>query len=140
VRAFWGRVRQGLAILTMPARYAREVVSFQLLGWACRLAGASFFLQAFGVPGTIQSSVLVQVASSVSTLLPATPGGLGPKQALLVVLLDGTASRANVVTFSIGTEIATTLLNVALGIACLIAMLGGLRIRSALADARRPQA
>jgi uncharacterized membrane protein YbhN (UPF0104 family) len=140
VRAFWGRVRQGLAILTMPWRYVREVVSFQLLGWCCRLASASFFLQAFGVPGTLSSSVLVQVASSVSTVLPVTPGGLGPKQALLVVLLDGAASRANVVTFSIGTELASTLLNVGLGIACLTAMFGGFRIRAALADARRPQA
>ena len=137
VRAFWGRVRQGLAILATPGRYVREVVSYQLLGWACRLAGASFFLQAFGVPGTLQSSILVQVASSVSTLLPATPGGLGPKQALLAVLLDGSASRANVVTFSIGTELASTVLNVALGVGCLVVMLGGFRIRSALAEARR---
>ena len=89
------------------------------------------------MPGTLQSSVLTQVASSVSTLLPATPGGLGPKQALLVVLLDGTASRANVVTFSIGSELATTILNVGLGIACMIAMIGGLRIRAALSEARR---
>jgi len=33
--SFWQRVKQGLAIFREPARYAREVAGWQLVGWLC---------------------------------------------------------------------------------------------------------
>jgi uncharacterized membrane protein YbhN (UPF0104 family) len=137
VRAFWARVRQGLVILTQPVRYLRQVVVYQLLGWGCRLAGAWCFLEAFHVPPSLTAVVLVQVASSVATSMPATPGGLGPKQALLVVVLGDAAARADVLAFSVGMELSILVFNLVLGIVCMALMLGGLRFRRALREARR---
>jgi uncharacterized membrane protein YbhN (UPF0104 family) len=137
VRAFWARVRQGLVILTTPLRYLRLVAVPQLLGWGCRLAGAWCFLAAFHVPPTPSATVLVQVASSVATSMPATPGGLGPKQALLVVVLGDAAARADVLAFSVGMELSILIFNVVLGVVCMALMLGGLRFRRAIREARR---
>lgn len=141
VRAFWVRFRQGLAIFRTPARYLGRVASYQALGWCCRLGGAYCFLEAFNVPGSLEAAVLVQVAGSLATLLPATPGGLGPTQALLVVLLAGTASRADVLAFSVGMELSLLVLNVALAVSAVALMSGnGLRLRDVIDDARARRA
>jgi uncharacterized membrane protein YbhN (UPF0104 family) len=137
VRAFWGRVRQGLAILRTPGRYLGTVVSYQAAGWVLRAAAAYWFLEAFHVPATVENALLVLVVQGVSTALPLTPGGLGPKQALLVVLLAGQASRTDILAFSVGMEIAVIVFNLALGMACVAVMLKRVRLRGALADARR---
>lgn len=80
--------------------------------------------------------MLVQVASSAATSLPATPGGLGPKQALLVVLLAGEAAREDVLAFSVGMELTTLAVNVVIGLAAMSLMVGGLHVRRAIAEAR----
>jgi len=129
VRAFWARVRQGLVILTTPGRFVRQVAVLQLLGWGCRLGSAWFFLEAFRVPPSLEAVVLVQVASSVATMMPATPGGLGPKQALLVLVLGGEAARSDVLAFSVGMEAATTVLYLLMGGAAAVLMGRGLRRR-----------
>lgn len=136
VRAFWARVRQGLVILTMPVAYLRRVALLQLLGWVCRFASAWFFLEAFHIPPTIEAVVLVQVASSAATLMPATPGGVGPKQALLVIVLAGEAARPDVLAFSVGMEAASAAFSLVVGFGAMAVMLGGLRFRSALRAAR----
>ena len=46
---FKQRVGQGFAILRDRARYAREVVSWQLLSWVLRIASLYWFLRAFHV-------------------------------------------------------------------------------------------
>ena len=73
VRSFWARVKQGLVILTMPAAYLRRVALLQAVGWVLKVASAYWFLTAFNVPATLEAALLVQVATSVGTLLPATP-------------------------------------------------------------------
>ncbi len=137
VRSFWARVRQGLVILTMPGAYLRRVALLQAVGWALRVASAYWFLTAFNVPATLHNALLVQVASSVGTLLPATPGGLGPKQALIVILLAGTASRGDLLAFSVGIEAVMLVVNVVLGLLCMASMIGSLRMRDAVRTARR---
>lgn len=136
VRAFWARVGQGLAILRMPRRYLLEVASFQLVGWGCRIGGAWAFLAAFNITPSLEAAVLVQVASSAATSLPATPGGLGPKQALLVVLLAGEAAREDVLAFSVGMELTTLAVNLVAGLGAMWLMLGGFHIRRTIAEAR----
>jgi uncharacterized membrane protein YbhN (UPF0104 family) len=136
VRAFWARFRMGLVILRTPGAYLGRVASYQVLGWVCRLAAAFFFLEAFHVPGSLEAAALVQVASSVGSLLPATPGGLGPTQALLVVLFAGTASSADVLAFSVGMEASLLAMNVTLALVALTAMSGRLRVRDLLTQAR----
>ena len=136
VRSFWRQFGQGLSIVRTPVRYLRSVVGYQALGWCCRVAGAFFFLEAFGVPGSLRNALIVQVAGSLGSLLPATPGGLGPKQALLVVMLAGEAGRTDVLAFSAGMEVSLLVANVALGATCLALMMRNLHFRRAIAEAR----
>jgi uncharacterized membrane protein YbhN (UPF0104 family) len=136
VRAFWRQFGQGLAILRRPGRYLRSVVPWQAVGWVCRVGGAWFFLRAFGVPASLENALVVQVAGSLGALFPATPGGLGPTQALLVVMLAGEAGRAAILAFSAGMELTLTIVNATLGFTCMALMLRNLRFRKAIADAR----
>src|SRR6476469_4582938 len=53
VQRFWQRVRQGVVILTEPRRYVREVALWQGAGWLCRFAAFWFFLEAFGIGGSV---------------------------------------------------------------------------------------
>jgi uncharacterized membrane protein YbhN (UPF0104 family) len=136
VRAFWREFGRGLAILRTPGRYLRSVVAYQALGWGCRVGGALCFLSAFHIPANLENALIVQVAGSLGSLFPATPGGLGPKQALLVVMLAGSAGRTDVLAFSAGMELTLLVANAALGLTCLALMVRNLRFRQAIAQAR----
>jgi uncharacterized membrane protein YbhN (UPF0104 family) len=139
VRAFWAQFGQGLAIVRRPQRYLFTVVPWQALGWCCRVAGAACFLAAFHIPVSLEAALIVQVAGSLAALFPATPGGLGPKQALLVVMLAGTTSRTDVLAFSAGMELTLVATNALLGLSCLALMLRNLRFRDAIGRARSEQ-
>lgn len=136
VRAFWAQFGQGLAIVRRPRSYLLRVVPFQAMGWGCRVAAAACFLLAFGVPASLEAALIVQVAGSLASLFPATPGGLGPKQALLVVMLAGTAGRTDILAFAAGMEITLVVTNATLGLTSLALMLRNLRVREAIARAR----
>lgn len=123
VTRFWDGVRHGLVILTMPRRYLRQVVSLQALGWICRLLAMVFYLKAFHIPASLDNATMALVAGSLATLLPFTPGGVGPQQAFLVYMFNGVASRSAVLSFSVGTQVAVTLTNAIVGGACIAAML-----------------
>jgi uncharacterized membrane protein YbhN (UPF0104 family) len=113
VESFWQRVKQGLAIFRDPVRYAREVAGWQLVGWLCRFASFWFFLDAFHIGGSFQNVLLVMSVQSITGALPFTPGGAGAQQALLVATLSG-ASRAVVLSYSVGQQLAVTAWSVAL--------------------------
>jgi uncharacterized membrane protein YbhN (UPF0104 family) len=140
VRAFWDKFGRGLVILRDPPAYLRSVASWQLLSWACRIGSGYFFLEAFGVPATLENALIVQVASSLGGLFPGTPGGLGPKQALLVVMLAGSAGRTDILAFSAGMEVTVVATTVVLGIVCMGLMLRTLRFRDLIAQARARRA
>jgi uncharacterized membrane protein YbhN (UPF0104 family) len=116
---FWQRIKQGVVILTEPDRYLREVVSWQALGWVCRFAAFWCFLEAFRIGGSLQNVMLVMSVQAISTMLPFTPGGAGAQQALLVATLQG-PSRAAVLSFSVGTQIAMAAWSAVLGFAALL--------------------
>ena len=116
---FWQRIKQGVVILRDPDRYLREVVAWQALGWLCRFAAFWFFLEAFGIGGSFQNVMLVMSVQAISTMLPFTPGGAGAQQALLVATLQG-PSRAAVLSFSVGTQIAMAAWSALLGFAALL--------------------
>jgi uncharacterized membrane protein YbhN (UPF0104 family) len=103
--AFWNRIKQGVAVLGEPSRYLRQVASWQGVGWLFRFASFWFFLEAFNVGGSLENVLLVMSVQSVSTMLPFTPGGAGAQQALLVATLSG-ASRAAVLSYSVGQQLA----------------------------------
>ncbi|HET7121790.1 MAG TPA: lysylphosphatidylglycerol synthase transmembrane domain-containing protein [Solirubrobacterales bacterium] len=114
VRRFWARVRQGLVILTTPRRYLREVAAWQGVGWVLRFAAFWFFLEAFGIPGSVGAVMLVMSVQAIANIIPFTPGGAGAQQALLVATLSG-PSRTAVLSFSVGTQIAMAAWSVVLG-------------------------
>jgi uncharacterized membrane protein YbhN (UPF0104 family) len=119
VRRFWDRVKQGLAILRQPRRYVREVAAWQGIGWLCRFAAFWLFLEAFGIGGSVGSVMLVMSVQAISTIIPFTPGGAGAQQALLVATLSG-PSRAAVLSYSVGTQIAMAAWSVALGFGAIL--------------------
>lgn len=114
VRRFWARVRQGLVILTEPRRYMREVFAWQGVGWLFRFAAFWFFLEAFGIGGSVGNVMLVMSVQAIANVIPFTPGGAGAQQALLVATLHG-PTRAAVLSFSVGTQIAMAAWSVVLG-------------------------
>ena len=138
-QAFAARVRQGFTILRTPRRYFALVAFPQVLGWACRVASAGAFLEAFGIPGTLRNALLVMVVGSLSTLLPVTPGGVGTQQALIVVVLGGAASDAQLLSFSVGMQAAVIVSNAILGAIALILMLRTFSLRAAIGHARHHQ-
>jgi uncharacterized membrane protein YbhN (UPF0104 family) len=119
VRRFWARVRQGLVILTQPGRYVRQVAAWQGLGWFFRFAAFWFFLDAFGIGGSVPNVLLVMSVQAIATIVPFTPGGAGAQQALLVATLHG-PSRAAVLSFSVGTQIAMAAWSVVLGFGAIL--------------------
>ena len=106
VRAFWARVRQGLAILCDRRRYFREVWLVQLAGWGFRFTAFWILLEAFDVGGSVRNVLLVLGVNAVAALVPFTPGGAGVQQALLVKVFAGTAAGATVAAYSVGQQIA----------------------------------
>jgi uncharacterized membrane protein YbhN (UPF0104 family) len=119
VRRFWARVRQGLAILSQPRRYLREVAAWQGVGWLFRFAAFWFFLEAFGISGSVGNVMLVMSVQAIANIVPFTPGGAGAQQALLVATLTG-PSRTAVLSFSVGTQIAMAAWSVVLGFAAIL--------------------
>jgi uncharacterized membrane protein YbhN (UPF0104 family) len=122
-REFREHVRQGFSILNDRPRFLRGVILPQAISWIFRVGALYYFLKAFGVHASLHNALLVQVVDSLATLFPATPGGAGTKQGLIVFLFRGEAvSRTLLVSFSVGMNIAQVVCNVALGAIALLAM------------------
>jgi hypothetical protein len=52
----------------------------------------------------------------MSTLVPATPGGVGTQQVLLVYVLHEVATTSQALSFSIGVQVGVTIVNTLVGI------------------------
>lgn len=117
VEEFWARIRLGFAILGDRRRFLRGVVVPQAISWVFRIASLYYFLEAFGVSASIRKALLVQVVDSLATLFPATPGGAGTKQGLIVYVFRREAlSKPLLLAFSVGMNIAMTIANLLLGL------------------------
>ena len=93
---------------TPRTRYLRTVVGWQLADWALRLTTIWFFLGAFGIHQSIRNVLLVQATTSLATLVPATPGGIGTEQALLVYAFrDIGVARSTLLAFSVGMKLSS---------------------------------
>jgi uncharacterized membrane protein YbhN (UPF0104 family) len=133
IEAFWNRVRQGFAVLSSPHRYLGTVVVWQVVEWMLRLLTVFFFLRAFHVPATVTNALLVQVAQSLSAVLPLTPSGIGTEQALLAYVLSGEASTTALLSFSVGMRLIVIGVNVVVGFTAIALILRTLDWRSAVA-------
>jgi uncharacterized membrane protein YbhN (UPF0104 family) len=131
---FWSslrdRVAQAFAVFDPPSRYLLTVVVWQLADWGLRFATIWFFLGAFGIPQSLTSVLLVQAATSFATLVPATPGGIGTEQALLVYVFRGAdVARSTLLAFSVGMRLTITVVNVVVGFGAIFATLGTIRYK-----------
>ncbi len=129
VSEFKARVRQGVTVLRNRPRYLRTVVFWQLCDWTLRFVTIGFFLRAFDIDATVRNVLLVQVTTSMASLVPATPGGIGTEQAFIVYVFRGTAPRSTLLAFSVGMRITLTVVNVIVGFAAIAATLGTVRFR-----------
>ena len=135
---FRARVGRGFAIMRDPSRLLTGVILPQGISWVLRGASVYYFLRAFNVHASIHNALLAMVVDSLATLFPATPGGAGTKQGLIVFLFAGEAvSKAALLAFSVGLNIATVVFNVVLGGVALYLMartLSWRRLRTAQAE------
>jgi uncharacterized membrane protein YbhN (UPF0104 family) len=111
---FWDRVKQGVVVVSKPRVYLREVASWQGVGWLARFGAFYFFLDAFNIGGSFSNVMLVMSVQAVTGVLPFTPGGIGPQQALLVATLKGPTAAA-VLSYSVGQQIAISVWTAVLG-------------------------
>ena len=125
-------------MLRTPARYLRSVVSYQVVGWGCRIGAARpASWSAFGVPATLEAALIVQVAGSLGGLFPATPGR--PRAEAGAARRDarghGRAHGRARLQRRHGAD-ASIVANATLGLACLALMLRNLRFMRAISQAR----
>ena len=88
--------------------------------------------RAFDIPQTLKNAGLVQVSSSVATLFPITPAGIGTEQAFLLYVLNGVAATSVLLAFSVGAKLTLTLTNVVAGFTAIALTLRTVRYRKAL--------
>ena len=75
--------------------------------------------------------LLAQASMSLATLVPATPGGIGTEQALLVYAFrDVGVARSTLLAFSVGMKLTITVVNVIVGFLAIFLTLGTIRYRS----------
>ncbi|MEA2212261.1 MAG: hypothetical protein QOF83_2209 [Solirubrobacteraceae bacterium] len=132
VRAFWQRVRQGLAILRDRQAYKRRMAAWQLASWVARFAAYWALLDAFHIGGSVRNALLVLAVQVVASVFPFTPGGAGVQQALLLTIFH----NANAAAFSVGQQIATIVLSSGLGFAALILIFRFRSFREVIARGR----
>ena len=133
VRAFWQRVRQGIAILRNRRRYRRQMASWQLASWVLRFAAYWALLDAFHIGGSVRAALLVLAVQVVASVFPFTPGGAGVQQALLLTIF---AHSPNVAAFSVGQQIATAAITTLLGFGALVFIFRLRSFREVVARAR----
>ena len=135
VRDFWARVKQGFAVVRSPTAYLGSVAIWQAGDWALRLVTVWFMLDAFDIPQSLDNVLLVQVSSSLATLLPLTPGGLGTEQAFLLYVLRGEVPGSQLLAFSVGMRLLLLSTNIVAGFTAIALTLRTFRIGKALDDA-----
>lgn len=140
VTDFWEHVRLGFVILGDRRAFVLGVLVPQAISWVFRIATLYFFLEAFGVHASIHNALLAQVVDSLATLFPATPGGAGTKQGLIVYLFRSEAvSKSLLLAFSVGMNIAVTVANLLMGLAAIGLMAKTLSFKRLRSSARAEQ-
>jgi len=137
---FRENLRLGFAVLGDRRRFAIGVLLPQAISWVFRIACLYFFLEAFHVHASIHNALLAQVVDSLATLFPATPGGAGTKQGLIVYLFRGQAiSKSLLLAFSVGMNIAVTVANLVMGLVAIGLMAKTLSFKRLRQLSRREQ-
>jgi uncharacterized membrane protein YbhN (UPF0104 family) len=137
VADFWGRVEQAFTVVSRPTLYLRSVAVWQAGDWLLRLVTIWFLLDAFGIPQSLENVLLVQVSSSVATLVPLTPAGIGTEQAFLLYVFRGAVASSDLLAFSVGMKLTTVTTNIVLGFGAIALTLRTIRLKHALESSQR---
>ena len=132
VADFREHVGQAFRVFSPPTRYLGRVATWQAADWGLRILTIWFLLDAFNIPQTLENAALTQVSSSVATLFPITPAGVGTEQAFLLYVLSGVASASVLLAFSVGAKLTLTLTNVVAGFTAIALTLRTVRFKKAL--------
>lgn len=130
------RLLQGVVVLRDRGAYLRTVAAWQAADWFLRFVAIWFFLGAFGIPQTVQNVLLVQVTTSLASLVPVSPGGIGTEQAFIVFVFRDTVARSALLAFSVGMRLTLTAVNVVVGFTALFLTLGHVRWRDVVGRER----
>lgn len=110
------KAAHGVAVLRTPRRYLHQVMPFQLGAWLARIAVVYLVLASFHIDASPTTAALLVVLGGVSAAVPV-PGGAGAQQVLATYALQGIASAATAISFSVGFQVGITAVNTAVGIA-----------------------
>jgi uncharacterized membrane protein YbhN (UPF0104 family) len=77
------RLRRGVVILRRPGDFVTGVASWQLLARLIRLGSLACFMEAFGLPVSLASVVLVMAAQGGGRIIPIAPASAGLRLAML---------------------------------------------------------
>jgi len=136
---FWERIHQAFAVVRDPPAYFGSVAVWQAADWGLRLVTVWFMLDAFDIPQSIQNVLLVQVSSSLATLLPLTPGGLGTEQAFLLYVFSGTVPGSQLLAFSVGMRLILLATNIVAGFTAITLTLRTVDFRGVMKSAKDAQ-
>jgi hypothetical protein len=134
------RLVQGVAILRHPRRFVVGVASWQALARLIRLGSLAAFMQAFQLPVTPQTVVLVMAAQGGGRIIPLAPASAGLRLAMLsygfVETTGHAVDIAEITTFTFGVGALLMACGLVVGTVALSAELGTLSPRHALRLAR----
>lgn len=134
------RLRQGVVILRTPRRFVTGVASWQALGRLIRLGSLAAFMEAFHLPVTPSTVVLVMAAQGGGRIIPLAPASAGLRLAMLsygfVETTGHAVDIAAITTFTFGVGALTMLAGLIVGLVALGAELETWSPRSALRAAR----
>jgi uncharacterized membrane protein YbhN (UPF0104 family) len=134
------RLRQGVTILGQPRRFLTGVASWQALGRLIRLGSLAAFMQAFHLPVTVPTVVLVMAAQGGGRILPLAPASAGLRLAMLsygfVEVTGHAVDIAAITTFTFGVGALLMLAGLLVGLVALGAELETRSPRVAIRAAR----
>jgi Lysylphosphatidylglycerol synthase TM region len=117
------RLRQGVVILRQPRRFVTGVASWQALGRVIRLGSLAAFMQAFHLPVTPETVVLVMAAQGGGRIIPLAPASAGLRLAMLsygfVEVTGHAVDIAAITTFTFGVGALTMLAGLIVGLVAL---------------------
>jgi hypothetical protein len=138
------RLRQGVVILRQPRHFITGVASWQALARLIRLGSLALFMEAFHLPVTVATVVLVMAAQGGGRILPLAPASAGLRLAMLsygfVETTGHAVDIAAITTFTFGVGALLMVVGLVVGLVALGAELETWSPRRALAAARHAAA
>lgn len=134
---FSDHVKQAFAVVRDPPVYFGSVAIWQAMDWSLRLVTIWFMFDAFDIPQSLQNVLVVQVSSSLATLIPLTPGGIGTEQAFLLYVFGGAVPGAQLLAFSVGMRLTLLATNIVAGFSAIGLTLKTFRYSEALEGSKR---